>query len=163
MFLLRFLFRLLSFAARVVGSFVLVLVLQIQWDGKTAEQYFVQFGKNFFVTKFLNQVSRKNAEAARTLASKKPPKALSSLWDHPALQKAKARFAVPPEMLPEYKRRIQELRDGTRRDRTGQDGTRRDEARQDEIKRDEAPPRGARQGEGALPGGFFPDIPPEGS
>ena len=111
MILFRFLFRLLSFAGRVAGSFVLVLVLQIQWDGKTAEEYFVQFGKKFFVTKFLNQVSRNNAEAARALASKKPPKALSSLLDHPAIQKARAKLAVPPEMQPEYKRRIQDWRD----------------------------------------------------
>ena len=114
--LLRFLFRLLSFAGRVFGAFVMVLALQIQWDGKTFEQYLVQFGRKFVVIKFLNQVSADNGATLRAFAAKSPSKPLPSFLDHPALQKAREKFAVPPEMQPEFKRRIQELRERMRRE-----------------------------------------------
>ena len=39
------LIRLVFFAARVVSAFVLMLILQIQWDGQTLETYLVRIGK----------------------------------------------------------------------------------------------------------------------
>ena len=70
------LFRLLSFAFRVVGSFFFVFLLQIQFDGKTLESYLNNFGKKFIVTKSLQKVSQDGVKIIRSFSSAppKPPK-----------------------------------------------------------------------------------------
>lgn len=64
-----FLFRLLSFGLRVVGSFFFVFLLQIQFDGKTLESYISNFGKSFVVTRTLHKVSEDGVKVIRSLSS----------------------------------------------------------------------------------------------
>lgn len=61
-------FRLLSFALRIVGSFFFVFLLQIQFDGKTLESYLNDFGRKFIVTRTLKKVSQDGASAIRSFS-----------------------------------------------------------------------------------------------
>ena len=63
------LFRLLSLALRIIGSFFFVFCLQIQFDGKTLESYLNDFGKTFFVTRALHKVSQDGVKVIRTFSS----------------------------------------------------------------------------------------------
>ena len=69
------LFRLLSFALRVVGSFFFVFLLQIQFSGKTLESYLNDFGKKFIVTKTLQKVSQDGTKTIKSFSSSKDKKA----------------------------------------------------------------------------------------
>ena len=81
------LFRLISFALRVVSAFIFVFILQIRWDQKPLEHYFIEFAQSFFVTKVLNQVSDDGIKVIRHLsgssedkqAQKKPEREISSV------------------------------------------------------------------------------------
>ena len=64
-----FLFRLISFCLRVAGAFVLTLILQIQWDGKSMEHYLVHFGKKTLAGKALNQTGRDGVYVIRKALS----------------------------------------------------------------------------------------------
>jgi len=43
-------FRLIGFFMRFIGSFFFVFLLQIQFNGKTLENYLNNFGKKFIIT-----------------------------------------------------------------------------------------------------------------
>ena len=57
------LFRLISFCSRIFFAFFFVMILQIEWNKISLEERLVRFGKNFFITKFLNQEGSKNNQA----------------------------------------------------------------------------------------------------
>ena len=61
------LLRLISFGLRILFSFLFVFILQIRWDKKPLEHYFVRFAQSFFVTKVLNQTASDGAIALRDL------------------------------------------------------------------------------------------------
>ena len=63
------LFRLLSLALRIIGSFFFVFCLQIQFDGKTLESYLNDFGKTFVVTRALHKVSQDSVKVIRNFSS----------------------------------------------------------------------------------------------
>lgn len=70
-----FVFRLISFAARVIAAFVFVMLLQIPFGGKTMEQRLVGFGKKWTLAKMLNQTGKDGAAAisgGQRLAAEKP-------------------------------------------------------------------------------------------
>ena len=92
-------FRLISFFVRVISAFVFVLVLQIQWDGKSLEHYLVQTGKNLVAVKFLNQVGETNAKALKQLGKQKKQRKLSQVVS-PLIQDMKQRLSLPDDMLP---------------------------------------------------------------
>ncbi len=58
-----FILRLISFAARVIGAFVFVMLLQIPFGGKTMEQRLISFGKKWTLAKMLNQTAKDGAMA----------------------------------------------------------------------------------------------------
>ena len=64
MILLRF-FDLL---ARLVGSFLLVFLLQIRFDGRPLESYLTKFSQNFFLTKTLKTVGGDGVKIVRGLS-----------------------------------------------------------------------------------------------
>ena len=94
-----FIFRLLSFAIRVVSAFILTLMLQIQWDGKTLEHYLIQFGKKTVIIKALNQVSQDGIDTIRSVTSSgtKEKKQDRTIAGHlePTIQKIKNNLALP--------------------------------------------------------------------
>ena len=69
------LFRLLSFALRLIGSFLFVFLLQIQFDGKSLEDRLNSFGQEFVVTQVLQNISQGGVHLIRGTASSKeePP------------------------------------------------------------------------------------------
>ena len=95
------LFRLLSFVSRVFSAFFLVMMLQLTWDGKSLEDYLVQFGKGFIVTKVLNQAGEANTKALRKLAEKPPSKMFSRVLDSSFIQSMKKRVSLPADMIPQ--------------------------------------------------------------
>lgn len=101
------LFRLLSFVSRVFSAFVFVMMLQMKWDGKSLEDYLVQFGKGFVVTKILNQASENNTKALRKLAEKPPSKMFSRVLNSPFIQSMKQRLSLPADMLPKKQEEAQ--------------------------------------------------------
>ena len=62
------LFRLISFALRIIGSFFFVLLLQIQFDGKTLESYLNNFGQKFILTRGLQKISQNSAQKIRDIS-----------------------------------------------------------------------------------------------
>lgn len=104
-----FIFRLISFAIRVVSAFILTLILQIQWDGKTLENYLIQFGKKNTVVKALNQVGQDGIDTIRSVTSsgakeKKQGRTISRHLE-PAIQKIKNNLALPS---PPFKEKTRE-------------------------------------------------------
>ena len=90
------LFRLISFALRIIGSFFFVLLLQIQFDGKTLESYLNDFGQKFILTRGLQKISHDSVQRIRSLSTtdkkEKPRREISSVgptmgWLH--------RFSLP--------------------------------------------------------------------
>ena len=81
-----------------------VLVLQIQWDGKTLEHYLVQFGRRFVAVKILTRAGENNAKALRKLAGGDTEKtrSLSYIVD-PLVQNMEERLALPENILPQKK------------------------------------------------------------
>lgn len=65
------LFRLLGFFLRVVGSFFFVFLLQIQFAGKTLENYLNDFGKKFVVTRTLQKVGQDGTKVIKSFTSSK--------------------------------------------------------------------------------------------
>ena len=100
------LFRLISFFIRVVSAFVFVLVLQIQWDGKSLEHYLVQSGKKLVVVKFLSQVGETNAKAFKS-GKKKEQRKLSQVVS-PLIQDMKQKLSLPDDMLPPETEKLEE-------------------------------------------------------
>ena len=68
------LFRLLSFAFRLVGSFLFVFLLQIQFNGKSLEDRLNDFGQKFIVTRILQDVSKGGARFLSGTASSESSK-----------------------------------------------------------------------------------------
>ena len=93
------LFRLISFFIRVVSAFVFVLVLQIQWDGKSLEHYLVNFGKNLVAIKFLNQAGENSAKTLRHLGNRKERKRVLSSIVEPVVQNMEQRLSLPEDMI----------------------------------------------------------------
>ena len=67
-------FRLLNFFLKIIASFIFVFILQIQWDGKTLESYLNDFGKKFFLTRGLKNVSQDGAKVLKGISSSKEKK-----------------------------------------------------------------------------------------
>lgn len=94
------LFRLLSFVSRVFSAFVFVMILQMKWDGKPLEDYLIQFGKGFVVTKVLTQAGENNTKALRKLAEQPSSKMFSRILNNSFMQSMKQRLSLPQDMLP---------------------------------------------------------------
>lgn len=62
-------FRLISFGIRIVSTFVIVFLLQIQFDGRPLETYLVQAGHRFMGTQVLNHASHDVTQTLRSLTS----------------------------------------------------------------------------------------------
>ncbi|MCY4512663.1 MAG: hypothetical protein OXB86_03125 [Bdellovibrionales bacterium] len=94
-----FILRLVSFAIRVLSAFILTLVLQIQWDGKSLEHYLVRFGKKTFFMKTLNRVGQDGVKTIRSLTSfgesKKQTARGVANYVEPKIQKIKSRLNLP--------------------------------------------------------------------
>ena len=83
----------------MVSAFILTLILQIQWDGKSLESYLVRFGKKMVVIKALNQVSQDGVKTIRSMTfsggpDKKPLRGVASHLE-PTIQKIKNRVTLP--------------------------------------------------------------------
>lgn len=61
-------FRLISFAMRIIASFVFVFILQIQFAGKSLESYLNNFGSKFIVTKALKKASKDGSKLIKELS-----------------------------------------------------------------------------------------------
>ena len=64
-----FLFRFISFSIRVIVAFVLTLILQIQWDGKTLEHYLTHWGRQNSIAHTLKKVSEDGVFVIRHITS----------------------------------------------------------------------------------------------
>ena len=99
LFQIVILFKLISFFIRVISAFVFVLVLQIQWDGKSLEHYLVQFGKDLVAIKFLTQAGENSAKTLRSLGSKKEQERILSSIVEPLVQNMEKRLSLPQDII----------------------------------------------------------------
>lgn len=99
------LFRLLNFALRVIGSFLFVFLLQIQFAGKTLETYLTDFSKKFFVTKTLQKVSEDGTKFIKGFSSSEGKKSreISSSKAAQYIKDVTEQIKLPGEALKEEK------------------------------------------------------------